>query len=383
MKKILLLLAITFVAVSCKNNGEYTISGTIDGMKTGTVFLETQTENGMGVTAIDTVKIEDGKFEFKGKAIEPSIHFIQVETLQGKVPLILEGGSIKITVDKDSIFKSKMGGTYNNDEFYTFNSDLGKLQKKAQAKIMKFQMDNVEKMNEAQKNNDTLTVNSLRKEYQALKAESTDYMNNYPKTHPKSFISVLLVENMLNNPELKLAETEKIFNALDESLKKSKAGKKVTEAIATIKNQEKALQNKPNEPAPAFEAKNPDGKTVSLKESLGKVTIIDFWASWCKPCRMENPNVVALYNELHAKGLNIIGVSLDEDAAKWKDAIKKDQLTWTQVSNLKGWEDPIAVLYNVKQIPATFILDAQGNIVAKDLSGASLKAKVVELLAKN
>ena len=110
------------------------------------------------------------------------------------------------------------------------------------------------------------------------------------------------------------------------------------------------------------------------------MTIIDFWASWCGPCRGENPNVVALYNEFHAQGLNIIGVSLDKDAAKWKEAIAKDGLTWPQISNLKYWDEPIAKMYNVESIPATFILDAKGNIVAKDLRGDALRAKVVALL---
>ncbi|QKJ65191.1 TlpA family protein disulfide reductase [Flavobacterium sp. M31R6] len=121
---------------------------------------------------------------------------------------------------------------------------------------------------------------------------------------------------------------------------------------------------------------------MSLKESLGKVTIVDFWASWCGPCRKENPNVVAIYAELHSKGLNIIGVSLDEDPAKWKEAIAKDKLVWTQVSNLKGWEDPIAKQYKVESIPATFILDKSGNVVAQDLRGDELKAKIIELLGK-
>ncbi len=119
-----------------------------------------------------------------------------------------------------------------------------------------------------------------------------------------------------------------------------------------------------------------------MKESLGKVTIVDFWASWCGPCRAENPNVVAIYKEFHAKGLNIVGVSLDKDAAKWKEAIAKDNLTWTHVSNLKFWDEPIAAQYKVQSIPATFILDASGKVVAKDLRGEELKAKVQELLAK-
>ena len=101
---------------------------------------------------------------------------------------------------------------------------------------------------------------------------------------------------------------------------------------------------------------------------------------WCGPCRAENPNVVALYNEFHPKGLNIIGVSLDKDAAKWKDAIAKDGLVWQHVSNLKYWDDPIAKQYNIQSIPATYILDAKGIIVAKDLRGDALRAKVQELL---
>ena len=119
---------------------------------------------------------------------------------------------------------------------------------------------------------------------------------------------------------------------------------------------------------------------VSLKQNLGKVTLIDFWASWCAPCREENPNVVALYNEFHGKGLNIISVSLDEDASKWKDAIAKDKLTWMQVSNLKEMKDPIALQYNITQIPTTYLLDASGKIVAIDLYSDRLKSKIKELL---
>lgn len=110
------------------------------------------------------------------------------------------------------------------------------------------------------------------------------------------------------------------------------------------------------------------------------MTLIDFWASWCPPCRQENPNVVALYSELHSKGLNIISVSLDKDASKWKDAIAKDKLIWTQISNLKEMEDPIAIQYGIIQIPTTFLLDATGKIVAIDLRGDVLKAKINQLL---
>lgn len=114
----------------------------------------------------------------------------------------------------------------------------------------------------------------------------------------------------------------------------------------------------------------------------GKVTIIDFWASWCKPCRIENPTYVRLYEQYHDKGLEIISVSLDRQNQKqrWIDAIAKDKLTWYNVSNLKFWNDPVAKLYNVSSIPATFIIDDKGIILAERLRGRGLEAKIAELL---
>jgi len=119
---------------------------------------------------------------------------------------------------------------------------------------------------------------------------------------------------------------------------------------------------------------------LSLKEVVSKITIIDFWASWCAPCRAENPNMVKIYTEFHSKGLNIIGVSLDDDDLKWKNAIRKDKLIWNQVSTLKGWDCPVAKQYGVDAIPATFVIDANGNIVAKGLHGDELRKKIAELL---
>ncbi|MFN3754666.1 peroxiredoxin family protein [Flavobacterium sp.] len=132
--------------------------------------------------------------------------------------------------------------------------------------------------------------------------------------------------------------------------------------------------------APNFKAPTPEGKMVSLKESLGKVTLIDFWASWCPPCRTANPKLVALYNEFHTKGFNIISVSLDKESEKWKNAIVKDKLTWTQVSNLKEMEDPIALQYGIELIPTTFLLDSSGRIVGIDLPHEEMKAKIQILL---
>ena len=236
MKKIILLVAVAVALYSCKNlaDGEYEITGTVKGMKTGLVYLEKQSPMGMGSQAIDTVKIVDGKFEIKGKTTEPEIHFLQIEKVEGKVPFILEGGEIEITVDKDSLFKSKLGGTYSNEEFSKFNEESAKLQKKIQKPAMDFQMKNMAVMNEAQQKNDTATMNRIRNEYDAIQKPISDYTFGYPKSHPKSYISILITQMMLNNPKYS-KDVEGIYNSLDESLKKTKPGKAVKESINATK----------------------------------------------------------------------------------------------------------------------------------------------------
>ena len=380
-KKIILLLSVVAVLISCNKAGknEYIVTGNIKGIDNGkSVTLEVQDETGQ-LKTISTVKVENGKFTFKGSAKEPEMYLVQVEKVEGKVPFILENGDIEMTINKDSVNITKVSGTYNNDELTGYKENGMKIQKK----MMKFQKDNMSKMNEAQQKKDTVVINSLRKEYSKFQEEFVKQSEDYLKTHPKAFISALIIEGMFNQMIPDVVKIKKYYTALDKSVQDTKHGKSIKTKLDLIAKPAAAAGSvEVGSVAPDFTAPNPDGKPISLKESLGKVTIIDFWASWCNPCRAENPNNVALYALLHAKGLNIIGVSLDKDAAKWKEAIAKDKLTWNQISNLKFWDEPIAVTYNVKSIPATFVLDATGKIVAKDLTGAALKAKVIELLGK-
>ena len=395
MKKILLILSITATLASCSKVGknEYIISGIAKGVANGqTVILEKQDESGMNLVPVDTVKVKDGKFEIKGKIVEPGMYTLQLEKAQGKIPVILETGEIKIVVDKDSIQKSKTSGTYSNDEFSKFNESMKVTSKKVQKDLMDFQTKNMDAMNAAQKAKDTVVINRLMKEYGKIQETVTGKYVDYADGHGKSFISLLIADGMIKQPKVEIEKIKKIYKNLDSSLSGTKMGKALK---ASIDNYGKApvapaMPQVPAAPeAPAvptgkwstdFSAKSPDGKLISLKQIAGKITIVDFWASWCGPCRKENPNVVAIYNEFHSKGLNIIGVSLDDDATKWKAAIAKDKLIWNHVSNLKGWEDPIALQYKVNQIPATFLIDANGNVIAKDLQGADLRAKLVELL---
>ncbi|OYU80647.1 MAG: peroxiredoxin [Flavobacterium sp. BFFFF1] len=376
MKKVslIILMAIGLVSFTAWIGADFTITGTAAGVENGKkVYLQKQDEKKPGTfITLDSAKVENGKFTLKGKTEEPEIHFLQVDKAEGKVVFILEGGKINFTIYKDSIGKSKVGGTRSNDDLQSFNGAAMKIQDK----LMKFQEANTAKWNEANEKNDTIVKDQLIQEVKGYQDQMVALSSNFPEKNPKSFLSVLFIDNMFNNPEVDIEKIKKVFNSLDAPLKETKTGKLIQSKISNYR----AL-TAGNE-APDFSAPTPDGKTASLKGSLGKVTIIDFWASWCGPCRKENPNVVKLYNDYHAKGLNIISVSLDKDGTKWKEAIAKDNLTWTHISNLQFWEDPIAVMYNIKSIPATFVLDEKGKIVAKDLRGEELRAKIASLLDK-
>ena len=371
MKKITLLALFTLSIISCNNlkDNEFLISGTANGIENGKkVFVEIQDEN--GVIAKDTGVIENGKFELKGSTDNIDLGFIRIENEKINLPIILEEGKIKINIVKDSLQKSTIEGTINNDKFQKFNNESVAILEK----VKKFEKENNPKMQKALTENDTVTVNKIKKEYKNFQNDMNDYSKTFIKNNPDAFISVLLLENFLMREYIPATEIKSFYDKLDKKLVNTKSAQNIKKTLDLM------LAVVVGKPAPKFSAKSPEGKLISLDESLGKVTIVDFWASWCAPCRKENPNVVALYNEYHSKGLNIIGVSLDQDAKKWKDAIAKDNLSWIHVSNLKYWDEPIGKQYGISSIPATFILDAKGNIVAKDLRGDALRAKVKELL---
>lgn len=375
MKKILFSLALVLTIAACNQKPEgYTINGNITGeVENGTkVFLGKRGENNQRMD-IDTTTVENGKFVFTGTAENIEIHFIYVDQLMGYTALVLENGEIEYSVQKDSVQLAKIKGTPQNDMFADYMEGSLAMQKRA----MSIQED----IQKARLSKDEASITSLGDEMSELTDEAKNFDLDFIKKNPSSLISVLLIDKAMATRTVPLEEIQTLYGLLDSEILETRAAKSLQEKITAMKaREENGKSTSIGAKAPNFSAPAPDGKDLALADILGKVTLIDFWAAWCRPCRAENPNVVKVYEKYHEKGLNIIGVSLDKKAEDWKKAIETDGLTWNHVSNIAYFNDPIAKLYNVDAIPAAFLLDENGVIVAKNLRGADLEKRVAELL---
>jgi len=225
----------------------------------------------------------------------------------------------------------------------------------------------------AQMSGDQNMMKGLYNEFMQNDEKKTAFKKEYIRNNPSSFILPAILRSISYN--LEENELEELVNILDKKVKQTPEAKSIILRIEALRNTAIGMK------APDFEQNDPDGKTIRLSEKIGsKLLLIDFWASWCAPCREENPNLVAVYQKFQTKGFDILGVSLDNKKENWLKAIADDKLTWTHVSNLKSWDNPAAEKYAVGSIPANFLLDENGVILAKNLRNDELFKKVAELI---
>ncbi|MBT8236806.1 MAG: AhpC/TSA family protein [Bacteroidia bacterium] len=361
------LVLIGIILSSCATEVDgYLLEGEFTGeLEDGTaVYLKAMNEQNR-LVEVDTAYLEAGTFQFEGKTEIPELHYLFVDQIRGNIPVVLEDGKIEVNAQKDSLAFASVSGTQQNEYFqnYLLHS------REISLKVASIQRD----ASTATATRDTAVVNSLRDEYIELQNEARAYEVDFIKGQPNALISLLLLERVNATKTIPETEIMELFNSLSPELQNSAIGSKLKVAL------ERGAKVAIGAIAPNFSAPTPGGQQLSLNEVLGKVTILDFWAAWCKPCRAENPNLVKVYEAHKDKGLSIIGVSLDRKAEDWIKAIEVDNLSWHQVSNVRYF-DEIAALYNVRAIPASFILDENGVIVAKNLRGAALGEKISELL---
>ena len=383
MKKTLILVLVVLLFASCKQDPrtDFVINGKAEGIYNGIrVYLKNVDDQGREAIK-DTAIVMDGKFTMKGSVEEPSVYFISLDGTKGDAILMLENSEIDIEINKENPLDSKVTGSESHIGFVDFQDEMAQIRQQGRQKM---NPNRHLKLPEESDKRDSLQI-----ELEKVSVRLIDHPLNFVRNHKDTYFSLNLIGLEANKPKFKVVEFMEAFNNLDSDLKASAQGKKIKAKLEELlKAYEKVAYLEIGKVAPNFEAPTPDGEIVSLNDLKGKVTIIDFWAAWCGPCRRENPNVVRIYDKYHDQGLEIVGVSLDGQSRQkdpkqaWLAAIKQDGLKWNQVSHLKYFNDPIAKLYDIQAIPATYILDAEGIIVAKNLRGKALENKVKELLEK-
>lgn len=367
----LLALFLTLALFSCeKNSNDYSLNGEVIGFSDGTEIYVYAFEDRQP-KVIDTLTVQDGKFSGTyPKSDELGLNFLRVKDINASILFFPENDDMKAVIYADSIQDSRVTGGKQNDAYDKFATKLKYFNKKKQVSMDRFR--------DARQNNDEAELAAIQSQNLNLVNEETEFKKQYLKENNNSLFSIMLLSEMVSRKEITPTEASEYIAGLGSKL----ADNEITQDLKI--NLESLKKADVGSMAPDFSGPSPTGETISLKDALGKYTIIDFWASWCRPCRVENPNVVKVYNQFHKKGLNIISVSLDKEDQKdkWIQAIKDDKMDWFHISHLQFWSDPIAAQYNVRSIPATFLLDENGMIIDKDLRGPALEAKIASLFAE-
>lgn len=365
MKKLTYLLAVAALFAACNGgNKGYTVTGTVEGAADGdTVYLETV--EGRQFVKLDSAIIKGGTFTFEGTQDTTANRYISYKAA-GKegmaIDFFLENGKININLTSGA--NDSATGTPNNDAYQEIRTQLGTL--------------NTQMMDVYNSMSDT----TLTDEQREAKGKDMEVLENKMTEITKAGIQ----KNITNPVGVHMLKQNFYYMDvadLDPLLPQIPAAYENDEVIIKIKNNvEKMKATAVGQKFTDFEMQTPEGKTVKLSDYVGKgkVVLVDFWASWCGPCRREMPNLVEAYAKYKNKNFEIVGVSLDQSGDAWKEAIKKLNITWPQMSDLKYWGSEGAQLYAVSSIPHTVLIDGEGTIIARGLHGEGLQDKLAEVI---
>ena len=363
MKRLFFLSFLIFY--SCSNSSDFKLSASSDINDGEMVYLVQYKEN---IPVLkDSATVVKGNFSFSDSILVPEMHYIFFKNIQGNIPVILEPGNINITVFKDSLRSTKINGTKSNDDFKAYIDESSSLIN---------ELNNIQsEINYNIALNDSLLTDDLEKQFINMRKKLTDYEFDFMTNKNDSYISALILQRMVFERSIDYDKADSIMNSFDESLKLTSPFTAVEKIIENYKlsNTEAPIVGSY---APKFSGPGIDGEVISLDGIKSKYILIDFWASWCAPCRVENPGLAELLNVYSKDDFSILGVSLDMNLESWKKAIETDGIqSWVHISNLKYFNDPIAKLYDISKegIPSSFLLNPERKIIARNIKGEDLE----------
>jgi peroxiredoxin len=349
---------------------EFGIVGKVNKPIDGYVYLQQVISNG-GVKNIDSVRLSpaNNNFTFKGKIFDDGGFFKLNVFNKQQVLLLIEGGDrLNVVVEGTDAPNAKLqtviDGSKNMLYYQRLMQHIETLQEKVNAWNQEYAM--------ATNRSDETKQKSIQSQFQIEQKTTIEKIKALFPEMGTSLVALYAV-NFLNPDE----EIDFLAEVAERFAKDKPQSKQAQTFVASVASKRGLALGAV---APELTLNTPDGKPLQLSTLRGKYVLIDFWASWCGPCRQENPNVVKLYQRFKEKGFEVYSVSLDNDRTRWMNAIQQDRLLWSHVSDLKGWQSQGASLYQVSAIPQTFLIDREGHIIAKNLRGTALEAKLTEIL---
>ncbi len=346
-----------------KEQDHFTITGKLSNLKDSLIYLQYLYKDSV---IQDSAKIKNGSFTFHGKVAEPSWAMIYLPEYKGACQLFIENAEMDVHGNADSLENLTMTGSPSENEYVSYTTSRKPITKEIRQASMDYET--------AKSKNDERTATALEKKIKELDDKNWEAIKKFITANPKSHVSISVLGGWTYSKDYN--ELFQLYSGLDTSIQHSYAG------MRTIKNLNKLKNVSVGSEAMDFTKNDTNGKPVKLSDFRGKWVLVDFWASWCGPCRAENPNVLKNYNAYKEKGFTVFGVSLDDSASKWKKAIAEDKMPWTQVCSFEGWKDPVSQEYAVEGIPSNFLISPQGIILARNLRGEALDNKLQEVIGK-
>jgi peroxiredoxin len=343
--------------------GSFTLTGEIKGMDTGTIEILYPLADS---SHTDEVTVKNTKFTYETTLNEPVNMILRIKGTRGEeLAFFADPGKMSLKGNRDSIFSSTIEGGPSQKIYKAGEEKIKTIMSAGESLYMQYM--------QAQQTQNPVEMQRIQDAFTKMQGEAVAFAKEYAVANRNSVVAAyygLLYMNEPGKPE----NVQMLYDTLTPAVKKSYFGGKLQSIVNA------AGKTAVGQMAPEFSQTDTSGNPISLSSLRGKYVLLDFWASWCGPCREENPNIVKAYAAYKDKGLDILGVSLDQQKSDWLKAIQDDKLYWKQVSDLKYWENDVAKLYGIQSIPASYLLDKEGRIIAKNLRGAELEAKLAELM---